>query len=275
MIELVSDNPDPNRERERAKRHLDYTLRDLAANIMRVCAGAGRPENIPGQVVELSGALQGAYREKISAIEINTGVIPHALRVHENPLYPSYLEDNITLEERHRRRRVRGIAEAEEHIIKGALRVAAARLTENATQKSKSYDEMFEAMRKREEASNEKFDTKKEAKMTASPWGKPQAIIPQEPNPIPAAPQLRSPARETREDQARRLDLALALRAAETRMKAFAKRQRRPDGSRPSLYELRETEPEPVRLEFAELQKEVEKAKAELDHFDQTGEQRR
>ena len=69
--------------------------------------------------------------------------------------------------------------------------------------------------------------------------------------------------------------MALALRAAEKSMKAFMKRQRRPDGSRPSFYELRETEPEPVRLEFAVLQKEVEKAKAELDHFDQNGQPRR
>ena len=127
---------------------------------------------------------------------------------------PSYFADNITLEERHDRRRAQRIAEAEEHIIKSALRMAAARLTENATQKYKSYHEMFEAMRKREEASNEKFDLKKETKMAQPSWGKPQVIIPQEPKP-PKSKSSKQKLQEKEEDEGKRLTLALALQAAE------------------------------------------------------------
>ena len=164
MIELVSDNPDPNRERERAKRHLDYLLRDLAANIMRVCAGAGRPENIPGQLVELPRGPTRGISRKDQRVRKEYGRIPNALGVQRLRPGPNYFADNITLEERHDRRRAQRIAEAEEHIIKSALRMAAARLTENATQKYKSYHEMFEAMRKREEPVTRNLTSKKKMK---------------------------------------------------------------------------------------------------------------
>jgi hypothetical protein len=276
MIE--SDNPNPNSVREWPKNHLDYTLRDLAANMMRVCAGAGRPEFIPGQVAELLEALQKGYRENISAYEMNTTVIPHALSVHEAPFAgPSYFEDNITLEERHRRRRDSYVAQAEEHIIKNALRLAAARLLGNGTERYKADRGMFDAIREREKASNEKFNPKEEAKMVSGGLmlsEHRQIIKPSEPK--PTKPKTwKQKLQEEEEDDLKRLTLVLASQAAEKSMKAFMKRQRRPDGSRPSFYELRETEPELVRLEYAELRKKIDEARAELDRFDETAKQRR
>jgi hypothetical protein len=279
MIELVSDNPNPNPDRERLKSDLEDTLRDLAANILRICATGGRPGDIFPQAHKFVEAYS-AYLQNIGAYDDND-IVRHALWINKevdaNPLYPSYLADNITLEERHKRRRQSDVAEAEEHMIIGALRVAAARLRPNATQEHKGHYGMLEAARQREEAIKDKYDPKKEAKMVSGgpTWtGHRQVIKPQEPKP-PKPKSWKQKLQEKEEDEGKRLTLALALQAAEKSMKAFMKRQRRPDGSRPSFYELRETDPEPVRLEFAELQKEVEKAKAELDHFDQNGEQRR
>ncbi|KRA80308.1 hypothetical protein [Altererythrobacter sp. Root672] len=67
-MRLVSDNPNLERDKEVewVKDGLRWHLRELAANLMRITRGAGKPHEVGSQVVEVLQVLND-YREVVGA----------------------------------------------------------------------------------------------------------------------------------------------------------------------------------------------------------------
>jgi hypothetical protein len=61
-VKLVSENSDAEIAENDALAAVEWALRDLAANILRVVRGAGKPYDLGRQAVEFANALV-AYRE--------------------------------------------------------------------------------------------------------------------------------------------------------------------------------------------------------------------
>lgn len=144
MVKLVAEQSEAERERLRAEaaremalERIDSGLRELAANIMRVARGAGRPEILPRQAADFVRA--------VSEHKDAAGIYP---------LADVYVE---TLDIREDDPRFR----ADEHytgqqcIIRGSLQMVASRLLGQATQESAGETEMYRGINAIEEARSE------------------------------------------------------------------------------------------------------------------------
>ena len=61
-LKLVTENTDPELERNRTREDLKWPLRELAANMLRMVRGAGKPSLMTKQLVECPDAMT-AYKE--------------------------------------------------------------------------------------------------------------------------------------------------------------------------------------------------------------------
>jgi len=111
---------------------LDYRLRELAANIIRVVRGAGRPDDIVDQCNEvLKAAIE--YHDKTQRFVSDQSV---AMALH---LKPEQIRDYESFEGQRQL--------ALRKMVKGSLQVAASRLLDQRTQENRGESEIFEAYR--------------------------------------------------------------------------------------------------------------------------------
>ena len=140
---------------ERAAEALNYAARDLAANLLRIIAGAGKQHAVIDEAI----ALLKAYRElqpySGSAYPYSP-VAPIAKGLTDldwrknNPSFPDYRN-----EESLRRWHEDGTEEillAEEEAFRASLRVVAARLVRQSTQEHTSHHQFAHALRDLERA---------------------------------------------------------------------------------------------------------------------------
>jgi hypothetical protein len=155
VIELVSDNPNSERDHVLVTQRVQFALRAFAASVLRVCADGGEPFNILKQVIELYEALQEYVAEVGHAptddqVRAALKVLPYWQELRER--FPTH--DTLTDRQRQARQNARQDAEGEGDIITGALRIAAARLVNGASSvhETNARNEMEKGIKKQREA---------------------------------------------------------------------------------------------------------------------------
>lgn len=137
-VRLASSNSERDTARHEAAEAIEWPLRELAANFMRVIRGAGKPHEIGRQcvrVVERFNSYRDAHGCYPSSFEIM-----EALRLNKDESYLERCsEESLTW------------YHAEKKMVRGALQVAASQLLGQLTQERAGDSEMFEGMRPIEE----------------------------------------------------------------------------------------------------------------------------
>jgi hypothetical protein len=153
-IKLVSDNPAPKPERavEWSRVGLEHATRELAANLLRVIAGAGRDYELIGQIIAAANAWSEMQKWSGQRDYPHVSHWPMVQALH------SWTWDDGLSEEQRSKMWRNGNAQVEssqDHIITAALRLAAARLLGQSTQISQAERELSEGMRRLKEAKEE------------------------------------------------------------------------------------------------------------------------
>lgn len=127
-------------ERERLTQNLEWRLRELTANLLRVCRGAGKPYEIGPQANALVAAFM-AFFEATGQFPDNyhlTNMLhrPSALEsFREKGLDPTKYRGYLTREE------------AKQTIVRGALQMVASDLLGQTTQIRRGEDELHQGIR--------------------------------------------------------------------------------------------------------------------------------
>lgn len=131
-MRVVSGNSDKDLAIGQVRRALSYPLRNLAANLMRIARGAGKPYEVGKQAVEVIDAFQ-EYRQ-VTGCDPSSDEIAEAVRFE-------HLSDNFGFDP---------ITDSMDTIASGALQVAASRLLGQATQEAAGRDEIMRGLARRE-----------------------------------------------------------------------------------------------------------------------------
>ena len=143
-IKLVSENPADEiaarriqeaaeRAEERARGMVNWRLRDLTANLIRMARGAGKPYEIEEQAIRFVDACV-EYREQVGR-GVSAEDMQEMLRVRR------YLgQDREWTPEQH------AWNDGEESMVAGALQMAASRLLGQRTQEVRGHNEMFQGL---------------------------------------------------------------------------------------------------------------------------------
>lgn len=151
-LEVVAKNTRQQIDAMQMQGRVDYALRELAANIIRVVRGAGRPDDIIGQCNEvLKEAVE--YHEKVGRY-VSLDSVAAALRLERERIsdYDSFVGQRQL---------------AMRQMINGSLQVTASRLLGQPTQQRRGESEMFEAYRELERLYQE-LRKKREAETKAA-----------------------------------------------------------------------------------------------------------
>ena len=130
-MKLVSSQTEKQRQAAEAERKFERRLKELAANIMRVTRGAGRPEDVVSQILSCMETLQAHHDAGGSVAEINAGAM---LRPPERS---TTRDDYASQEWEH------GV----QQVVDGALQVAASDLLDQATQRSAGERQLHDGVR--------------------------------------------------------------------------------------------------------------------------------
>jgi hypothetical protein len=160
-MHIVSENSKVDIARERAEWQVDASLRNLAANILRVIRGAGRPWEIPEQAQSYINALVD--------YQAATGHLPLSASA-ENSLSIDLDQERLGDAEDEYRQKV----EARETIIGGALRIAAARILDQRLQVTAGERELSDGLRYLDQA-REALRKKQKAEQPPRPPRRPPA----------------------------------------------------------------------------------------------------
>ncbi len=133
-MRVVSENSAEDLARVRAEARVDGALRELAANMLRVVRGAGRPYELLRQADRFLAVCE-AYREAVGHYPPDQD-LGAALQVHRE------LEPGIFAESEY------VIADAREAMMRGGLQIAASRLLGQATQMRAGEAELFDGARR-------------------------------------------------------------------------------------------------------------------------------
>ena len=133
-LRLVSARSDAEVAAEEARRELYETLRSFAANLLRIMRGAGKPDQVAGQCVDLLDAL-----ERHRAAQ---GRMPDAAELIDALALPRRRLFRRTLP-----RDMRRIFDAEQKLLRGALQVAASQLLGQSAQEATGESEVREGAR--------------------------------------------------------------------------------------------------------------------------------
>ncbi|EHM02027.1 hypothetical protein HMPREF9946_01545 [Acetobacteraceae bacterium AT-5844] len=152
-MHLVAENtPEQIRERELLDR-LRWALRELAANLMRITRGAGKPYDVVDQIASLITIV--ADYQKLTGRAVPMEAFSDALVIQRDWDGLAEISDGA-------RERLR----ATEQVVEGALQVAASRLLGQTTHASRGTNEMFDGMHRIRDL-NEKERIAREAAMRA------------------------------------------------------------------------------------------------------------
>lgn len=139
----MASAPEQSEEQSRAEEKLEGALRACAANLLRVIAGAGRPYDLPSQMAEAALAFEamcdvGAGPRAFDVIKTTLNV-SHAAHL-ELLKHPKAVRDawsaNGEMQREHARDRLRT----------AGVRLAAAGLDGDATQRSKAEQELHQGV---------------------------------------------------------------------------------------------------------------------------------
>jgi hypothetical protein len=136
-MKVISESSELEIAHQRAMPHVEWALRELAANLIRVTRGAGAPQSIGRQAQELIDNLV-AYRDAVGHLP-DPDQIASALDVDKTREIRLDKSD-ADLDDRY----------AIETIISGSLRTAAARLLRQRLQESAGEREMDSGLRELE-----------------------------------------------------------------------------------------------------------------------------
>lgn len=131
-MKIVSEQSEEDFARRRAVEGLSWPLRTLAANMLRVVRGAGRPWELPQQMAAVLTACE-EYREAV-------GSYPSSDEI-SGPINVRYPADG-------RRRDAFDGAAAE--MVQGALQMAASQIIGQSTQEAAGRSELFDGVRRLE-----------------------------------------------------------------------------------------------------------------------------
>ncbi len=142
-LKVVSSQTSTQIERNRAEGDLEFPFRNLAANILRIVRGAGRPEELVPQMVASLNAAE-AYRAL-------TGHHPRAKIYRRFLNLAEFYFDPTTWADDKEKEAIKHLAmsgyperiEAERMIHRGALQVAASRLLSQHTQEVSGDHELY------------------------------------------------------------------------------------------------------------------------------------
>lgn len=129
-MRIVSENSDADLARERAIRQVDWALRDLTANLMRVTRGAGKPYEIGRQAQDFITALI-EYRDTVGHFP-PSDELASLLTIERDPEVMARMNDDNLAQ-----------IYAEQEIIRGSLQIVASRLVGQSTQETAGSDEML------------------------------------------------------------------------------------------------------------------------------------
>jgi hypothetical protein len=135
-IRLAVENDKKTVDKAWAKQDIEWPLRQLAANILRVSRGAGEPYSIIMQCVEVVKGAQ-SYNEKCGEWPDDRDV-KDALDFHD----PRLRDYTMTYDERR---------SSMEDIVEGALRMAAGRIVRQKLQEDHGEKDLLGAIRRLEE----------------------------------------------------------------------------------------------------------------------------
>lgn len=123
-MRLVVENSDQDVARIEARKDLDWPLRELAANLLRVVRGAGYPARLASQMGDVLAAMK--------AYHATAGCYPSADEI-ANVLSLTRREEVVSDE----------MTYAVDTMISGALQMAASELVGQRTQESRGRSELF------------------------------------------------------------------------------------------------------------------------------------
>ena len=132
-MRIVSENSEAVIARNTATADVDNALRELTANLLRATRGAGRAWEIGRQAQALIDSLI-EYRQVVGAYP-STDEITDALEIWRNQ------DDLKNLSDEHYEQ-----ASAEQAVIRGALRIVAARLLDQGLQGAAGESEMYRGL---------------------------------------------------------------------------------------------------------------------------------
>jgi hypothetical protein len=132
-MRIVSENSEADLAHQRAMAPVDWALRDLAANLMRVTRGAGRPHYVGRQAQALVEALS-EYRDAIGYFP-SPEEIANALAIERSPERIEQMSDEEF-----------DLFRAEHAIVRGSLQIVASRLLDQKTQETAGEDEMYKGL---------------------------------------------------------------------------------------------------------------------------------
>jgi hypothetical protein len=157
-LRLAVENKQADIDKEWAKREIEWPLRELAANIIRVVRGAGKSYELGRQCVAVIEAFK-RYHEKVGHWPA-TWEIDQALSIRRD-------DTNATYDEAWEREH------ACETVIRGALQVTASRLVGQNTQEERGRSEMMDGVntveRIREEARKRRAETERAQRLASRP----------------------------------------------------------------------------------------------------------
>lgn len=128
-MRVVSNNSEKDIAREHAKRRVQRASRELAANVLRVTRGAGKPYEIGPQAVALIEAMQAFY-DIVGWYPVDE--IDAALELSRSDDWLSSAPEEEVAR-----------YYAERSVVAGALQVAASQLLGQRTQESAGHGQMY------------------------------------------------------------------------------------------------------------------------------------
>jgi hypothetical protein len=136
MIEIVSQTSDAEIERQRAAERLRSATRDLGANLLRIAAGSGKPDEVVRHAAELVTACETFATLTGYSAELP---IAEALRDHDwrarDPAYSKPAPQDLARWEQDGNA---AFERAIDRVAQESLRLIAARLAAQPTQESKA-----------------------------------------------------------------------------------------------------------------------------------------
>lgn len=135
-IRLAVANDQSGIDKARAKEAIEWPLRELAANVMRISRGAGKPYEILEDCIKVVQRFQ-QYRE-VHGVWPSSSEVQEILNFHD----PRLRDYSLPYDE---------MAHAIERIARGSLRMAAGRLVSQQLQADHGENEMLDGIREIEE----------------------------------------------------------------------------------------------------------------------------
>lgn len=137
-MRTVSENSEVDLAHQQALSQLDWKLRELTANLLRITRGAGKPYQIMQQMTDLAAAIQGFWDAK--------GLSPYGDEFARALDVSNDLETMQSWSNEDREREY-----AERRLIRGVLQVVASRLIGQKTQEAAGHNEMYDGLRSLED----------------------------------------------------------------------------------------------------------------------------